>query len=187
MNSTKEHIEHPACVECCNGSLLEATIEKTTRIKYEGKPYDILVSDLLVLKCDNCGETYLDNRADRQISRALREHLGLMQPEEILAMREGLELTQAQLAEELKLCPESLSRWENGHVIQSRANNDHLQRFFKHESPKLQTAKTSNYAAQSYNPTDNAWEKWLHDNLATHTDETKPRPATANPQYALAA
>lgn len=175
------------CVMCGLNTIADTTIEKTTSIKYEGKLYEISVSDLIVLRCGECGEIYLDNRADRQISRALRLHLGLLQPEDIREKRIKYELTQAQLAEHLNTCSESLSRWENGHIIQSRANDKHLRLFFKYVAPKIKAVGTGENVVQSYNPTANIKDTWLPGSLAEHTDEALTSSTVAKTQYALAA
>ena len=87
MTKKQSKSNNTYCVMCGLNTIADTTIEKTTSIKYEGKLYEISVSDLIVLRCGECGEIYLDNRADRQISRALRLHLGLLQPEDILKMQ----------------------------------------------------------------------------------------------------
>jgi DNA-binding transcriptional regulator YiaG len=71
------------------------------------------------------------NHTDEQISRALRDKLELLQPDEIRASREGLHLTQKVLAQRIGVAPETISRWESGLLIQSRAMNTLLRLFFE--------------------------------------------------------
>lgn len=118
------------CADCGKRRLVETVVEKTTNIQYEGKMYEVHVPNLIVLKCTNCGTIYLDNRADEQYRRTLRDLLGLLQPEEIKSNRIRLKLHQEQLAANLNIAAESLSRWENGHVIQSQSHNLLLRTYF---------------------------------------------------------
>lgn len=118
------------CVDC--GALSEeTTIERTSQIQYEGKLHEIHVSNLIAFKCPDCGSIALDNRADEQYRRALREKLRLLHPEQIKAVREQLSLTQERVARCLGIAAESLSRWENGHLIQSRSHDSLLRGFFE--------------------------------------------------------
>jgi DNA-binding transcriptional regulator YiaG len=59
--------------------------------------------------------------ANRRITAELRKQLGLLLPDEIRARREGLGLTQTELAGLLGIAEATLSRWETGSQIQQRA------------------------------------------------------------------
>jgi transcriptional regulator with XRE-family HTH domain len=85
--------------------------------------YTINVPNYISENCTNCGETFVDNRADAQTNRALRGHLGLLHPEELKRKRKSIPLTQAQLSELTCISAETLSRIENDHIIQSRAHD----------------------------------------------------------------
>jgi transcriptional regulator with XRE-family HTH domain len=61
---------------------------------------------------------------------ALRKKLGLLHPEEIKTNRESLGLKQRELAEHLGTAEETISRWENGLMIQSRAMDKLLRLYF---------------------------------------------------------
>jgi len=65
------------------------------------------------------------------VQDCLRRHIGLLTAEEIRAARTTLGLTQTQLAELIGCAAESLSRWENGAILQSRSY-DRLLRIFFH-------------------------------------------------------
>jgi putative zinc finger/helix-turn-helix YgiT family protein len=71
-----------------------------------------------------------DNDADRQIAQALRGHLGLLSPEEIRGSRDELGISQRELAEHLGVAAETISRWENGALTQSRAMDRYLRLYF---------------------------------------------------------
>jgi DNA-binding transcriptional regulator YiaG len=71
-----------------------------------------------------------DNDADSQISDALRAQLALLAPSQIRQNREQLALSQRVLAEHLGVAVETISRWENGAIVQSRAMDRYLRLYF---------------------------------------------------------
>ncbi len=119
-----------ACPKCRQLALRAATIDRTFEIRYEGKLHPIAVQNVPISRCDNCGFTAFGPEANRQIYAAFRAELGLLSPEEIRGCRQELGLTAKELAERLQCAPESISRWERGRAIQSRAVNRHLRGFF---------------------------------------------------------
>ena len=141
--STKSPTTRAGCVQCGSKAVGGATVSETVPFRYEGKLYDVHVPQLTVRKCANCGACFYDNRADTQITRALRDQLNLLQPEQIQINRVQFGLTQEQLAEHIRVAPESLSRWENGHVIQSRSHDRLLQAFFTVPEFREFTARTA--------------------------------------------
>ena len=118
------------CPDCREKAVWEATIDYTSHMKYEGKLRAVHLPELVVPKCRACGEVLFDNEADRQICDGLRREMGLLAPDTILANRKTLGLTQKQLAAELGVADETLSRWENDRLIQSRAMDKLLRLFF---------------------------------------------------------
>jgi putative zinc finger/helix-turn-helix YgiT family protein len=71
-----------------------------------------------------------DNDADEQIAAALREKIGVLSAQQIRMNREQLGLSQRQLAEQLGVAVETISRWETGVLIQSRAMDRYLRLYF---------------------------------------------------------
>src|SRR5262249_38110213 len=67
---------------------------------------------------------------DEKINEALRSHLRLLTPAQIRKGIEQLGLRQQELAERLGVAPETISRWVNGALIQSRAMDNLLRLFF---------------------------------------------------------
>jgi putative zinc finger/helix-turn-helix YgiT family protein len=102
-----------------------------TELEHDGRKYAIMVADFSVLKCRHCGEVYLDEAADERLSEALRAAAGLLSPAEIRSGREGLGLTQKQLASLLRFSEFTLSRWETGAQIQQRSMDAFLRIFFQ--------------------------------------------------------
>jgi putative zinc finger/helix-turn-helix YgiT family protein len=105
-------------------------IAHESQVKHDGRLHTISVPNLRVVKCGHCGAINLTNESDEQIADALRSKLGLLQPGQIREARTALQLTQAALAGHLGIAPETISRWESGTLIQSRAMNKLLCNFF---------------------------------------------------------
>ena len=118
------------CPKCGVHALADAVVDRTAKMQYDGKLHEVRVRNLEVTKCAKCAAVFLDNRAAVQYQSALRHKLDLLQPHEILHGRRSRGLTQAQLADFLGFAAETLSRWENGHVIQSRTHDILLRGFF---------------------------------------------------------
>ena len=60
----------------------------------------------------------------------MREQLGLLAADQIRKNREALGLSQRVLAEHLGVAAETISRWENGALIQTRAMDRYLRVYF---------------------------------------------------------
>lgn len=119
-------------MKCRERAVLPARLESyATELEHDGRKFAIAVADLAVQKCRNCGEVYLDDDADERLSDALRAAAGLLAPSEIRKGREGLGLTQRQLAGLLRISEFTLSRWETGAQIQQRAMDAFLRVFFQ--------------------------------------------------------
>lgn len=118
------------CPECGKREVWPATVPHTSEIRHDGRSYAVELPRLRVPRCRACGELVFDNDADRQIAQALRGHLGLLSPEEIRGSRDELGISQRELAEHLGVAAETISRWENGALTQSRAMDRYLRLYF---------------------------------------------------------
>ncbi len=118
------------CPECGKKAVQPATVRHTSRIKHDGRLYTVEIPGLRVPQCGACGELVFDNDADQQIARALREQLGLLSGDQIRNNREDLGLSQRVLAEHLGVAVETISRWENGALTQTRAMDRYLRVYF---------------------------------------------------------
>jgi transcriptional regulator with XRE-family HTH domain len=72
----------------------------------------------------------ITDAVDEKINEALRAHLRLLTPGQIRKGLETLGLQQQELAEQLGVAKETISRWLNGALIQSRAMDNLLRVFF---------------------------------------------------------
>lgn len=118
------------CPECGKKAVQPATVRHTSQIKHDGRLYSVEIPGLRVPRCSACGELVFDNDADEQIARALRDQLGLLSGEQIRKNREDLGLSQRVLAEHLGVAVETISRWENGALTQTRAMDRYLRVYF---------------------------------------------------------
>lgn len=118
------------CGTCRQKALSPAVIPYTTEVEHDGRTYAIDIPALNVLRCANCGAIVLDDAANEAISNAFRSEARLLTPAQIRQGREGLGLSQKQLAGYLDIAVSTLSRWETGAQIQQRAMDKLLRAFF---------------------------------------------------------
>lgn len=125
------------CHECRQRTVQAAEIEHVAESKYDGALHTFRVPHLSVARCATCGEVQFTATTESQISRALRDHLHLLQPQHIRKNREHLGLSQQQLASAIGCAAETLSRWECGVIIQSRGYDKALRAYFGAPSTRL--------------------------------------------------
>lgn len=133
MARPKRTVDRPfpwRCGSCGQDQVYRVTTSYTTTINYDGRAYEVVVPDLELPTCSNCGEVVFDNHAGHQINGALRRQLGLLQPEQIRAGRTQLGLNQRDFAAQLGAAEESVSRWETGAQVQSRGFDRQIRLFF---------------------------------------------------------
>lgn len=118
------------CPECGKKEVRPAAVQHTSQVKHDGRLYTVEVPRLRVPQCGACGELVFDNDADEQIAQALRDQLGLLSGTQIRKNREELGLSQRQMAEHLGVAVETISRWENGVLTQTRAMDRYLRVYF---------------------------------------------------------
>jgi putative zinc finger/helix-turn-helix YgiT family protein len=118
------------CANCLKDEVYPETMPYTTEVKHDGQSYLIEIPALRIPKCRACGALVFSNSVDDQIIQALRAHVRLLTPEQIRGGREALGLKAKELAERLGVAAETISRWERGGLIQSRAMDNFLRVFF---------------------------------------------------------
>jgi putative zinc finger/helix-turn-helix YgiT family protein len=99
-------------------------------VKHDGQLYHLEIPALKIPTCHACGELSFSNSVDDQIVQALRERVRLLTPEQIRTGRKALGLKAKELAERLGVAAATLSRWEKGRLIQSRAMDNFLRAYF---------------------------------------------------------
>ena len=133
MTTPKRTVDRPfpwRCGNCGQEQVKRVTTPYTTTINYDGGAYQVEVPDLKLPTCANCGEVVFDNHVGHQINLALRQQLGLLQPEQIRTGRTQLGLNQRDFAALLGAAEESVSRWETGAQVQSRGFDRQIRVFF---------------------------------------------------------
>jgi len=118
------------CARCRTKTVWPVTVPYRAGIRYEGQLHDVNVPQLVVPRCETCGELQFDNYADEQITQVFRVQMHLLAPEQIQKNRAALGLTQQQLATRLGVEADLLRRWEEGSMIQSRAEDRLLRVYF---------------------------------------------------------
>jgi putative zinc finger/helix-turn-helix YgiT family protein len=105
-------------------------MDYTAKVKHDGVVYELHLPSLEIPRCQTCGETYTTSAVDEQVSDALRSRLHLLTPAQIRKGIEKFGLKQQVVAERLGVAAETISRWVNGALIQSRAMDNLLRLFF---------------------------------------------------------
>jgi putative zinc finger/helix-turn-helix YgiT family protein len=127
---SEEQIQKLKCGVCRQKSLKRIARPFSYEISHEGRPpVTVRIPDLEVIACTNpdCrpeqpGDNVIEDDATLwRIGEETYRQLGLLTPREIREGREKLGLSQQELQELLGLGGNSLSRWENGRVYQSRS------------------------------------------------------------------
>src|SRR5687768_10391470 len=75
------------CHECGAIAVRETVLERNAQLNYEGVPHDVSAV-VPAYVCGKCDAIYFDYRSDDLLRRSLRDQLGLLQPEEIAALRD---------------------------------------------------------------------------------------------------
>ena len=120
------------CGTCRERAVCSVVLETyETTLEHDGQPYDLVVHNLPVSRCSQCGETSPGEEAEARLSDALRAAAQVLTPAEIRQYRKGLGLKQTELAELLRLSPSTISRWESGAQIQQRSMDVLLRGFFE--------------------------------------------------------
>jgi putative zinc finger/helix-turn-helix YgiT family protein len=99
--------------------------EKRGRLRLPVNGEEITVPSAAHLKCPKCGEVLLRPQDARRLSEdaiaIYRRRYGLLSADQIRAIRERFDLTQAEFGRLLRLGANTLSRWEAGRNVQTEA------------------------------------------------------------------
>ena len=121
----------PKCHGCGKPFRQRVAPPHVERMKYDGGRYEVLVEGMPQWQCADCRITVTDDDSDTVVQDSLRRHIGLLSAEEIREARTALGLTQADLAGLLGCAAESVSRWENAAILQSRTYDRLLRLVFQ--------------------------------------------------------
>jgi putative zinc finger/helix-turn-helix YgiT family protein len=118
------------CPNCLQEEVHPEVMPYSTDVMHDGRRYHLEIPQISIPKCRACGKVFISNRVDEEILRALRAQARLLMPEQIKGAREELRLKSKDLAERLGVAAETISRWERGGLIQSRAMDNLLRLYF---------------------------------------------------------
>ena len=105
----------------CDGKSIE-TFQHTDTFNYgSGDSAATLQVDLPVRRCTSCEFEFVDYEGERLRHEAVCRHLGVLTPIEVRGVRQRYGMTRAAFAQATCLGEATLSRWENGAVIQNKA------------------------------------------------------------------
>jgi putative zinc finger/helix-turn-helix YgiT family protein len=108
------------CSVCESGKIKK--VRKPYQTKYNGQIVSLLAVE--TYRCSDCQEDFFTPEQARsvsvQVKNTVRQSLGLLPPERILAIREKLGLTQIELEHLLDQGPKVVTRWESGRVVQNK-------------------------------------------------------------------
>jgi putative zinc finger/helix-turn-helix YgiT family protein len=120
--------QKPATFECpnCDSTNVDTQMVRT-KFKYgTGNKAVELEAVVPVRKCNDCGFEYTDSEAEDLRHAAICNHLEVMTPAEVVAIRKQYGLSRADFAQATRIGEASLSRWETGEIIQNAAYDDYL-------------------------------------------------------------
>lgn len=117
----RNRVLHDDACPACGTTMSEK--RGTLRLPVNGE--ETAVPSALHLTCPKCHETVLRYQDARRLSEdaiaIYRRKHGLLSADEIRAIRERFEVTQADFARLLRLGANTLSRWESGRNVQTEA------------------------------------------------------------------
>lgn len=124
-DATAGATERQQCPEC--GSSTISTRLQKQRLPYGDGNRAVELEVLLpVRKCSECGFEYLDDAAETIRHEAVCRHLGVLTPGEIRSIRQEYDLSRADFSRLTRLGEATLTRWENGILIQNPAYDRYL-------------------------------------------------------------
>jgi HTH-type transcriptional regulator/antitoxin MqsA len=109
-----------ACAVCDSGKTKK--VRRTFSARYNQMP--ISVPRVEMYECASCGERFFTPDQAKAVSLAVKRQArldaGLLSPEEIVAIRQALGLSQNELERLFGLGSKVVTRWETGRVVQSK-------------------------------------------------------------------
>ncbi|HEX7379900.1 MAG TPA: type II TA system antitoxin MqsA family protein [Pirellulales bacterium] len=128
------------CPKCLKRTVVPDMIDFSIEVRYEGRLHEIALHGLAAAVCSSCQERVFTSETDDAIRVATRAQLRLLTPEQIETAIRELGLKQKDLAARLGVAEETISRWANGSLLQTRAMDNLLRAYFA--LPQLRAALT---------------------------------------------
>jgi len=118
------------CHECGEKSVTLSRIRYEATLRHDGRLHSFTVPELELPVCVSCGAKVFTDAVDEQISAAYRAYAQLLLPQQIRDAIQRVGLQQKDVAKQLGLAEETLSRWLNKTQIQSRSMDTLLRLYF---------------------------------------------------------
>lgn len=144
---------------------------------HDGRQVPIVIEDLPIPTCSTCGRQTLAESTLQRITAETYRQLGLLKPGEIRSRREALGLKQQQIQSLLGLGGNTVSRWENGHIYQSRALDRFLRLYFADES--VRTRLEIDDWSEGPVPSERSFDERFP-SAATHDQRRRPSASPGN-------
>lgn len=153
MNTTSENFTDSPTKICpaCGANELSVSTEPDSFEYGERDSTPVLLTVMVpVHHCSSCGLSFTEEDASVLRHEAICKHLGVMNPQEIRAIREHYDLSQADFSEITNIGKASIARWEGGLLIQNQANDNLLYLLtFKENMDRLRQRKTTAIVAEN--------------------------------------
>ncbi|RKH39704.1 type II toxin-antitoxin system MqsA family antitoxin [Corallococcus sp. AB050B] len=121
---------------CPNCGASQGIILRKGRFEGTYNKLPITIEDAEEYFCKNCGEEFYTRDQDRRLSQhildAARQKLGILQPDQIIAIRKNLGLSQESMEDLLGLGDKVVTRWETGRVVPGKTTDILLRLLSKH-------------------------------------------------------
>lgn len=128
------------CPKCLKHEVRPAKVDFSLEVRYDGRLHALTLKALTVPVCSSCGERVFTSEIDDRINEAMRDQLRLLSPEQIQSAICKLGMKQTDLAAHLGVTEETVSRWIDGSLLQTRAMDNLLRAYFA--LPQLRAALT---------------------------------------------
>jgi putative zinc finger/helix-turn-helix YgiT family protein len=119
---TDAHEGTTACFNCGSSNLERKDLSQAFQYG-SGTSAVELKANMPVYTCIDCGYQFAGPEAEDARHEAVCRHLGVMTPNEIVAVRESTGLSRTEFAERTGVGIASLKRWETGALVQNAAND----------------------------------------------------------------
>ncbi len=126
MRNQSASVAKGLCPACGRQHLENRVIRDEFAYGLEDDRVSVVAEAVPVLACP-CGEIFYGPEAEQIHHRAICKALGLLTPEQIRELRDRFGLSQQEFARLTGIGVATLSRWEQGRLMQTRSMDSYLQ------------------------------------------------------------
>ena len=116
-------------MKCGCRDVVRSEIPFSDTLEHDGQSYRITLDEAKVYFCKSCGNTILEDATVDELYARMRTIAGLLQPQDIVAIRTKYSLTKNDFSRYLGIAEATLSRWEMGAQIQQKSFDKILRAF----------------------------------------------------------